>query len=120
MLSQKERSAETVYGYVYMASMLEHHPNKKMYDVMEQCTLSRWWSIAPQVRYDLSVHVPSEIALVMHDYVPDYDYEPLEIATSKYTVSTPYSDSITSTELRQDLVHLISPIVELKDKLDSG
>jgi len=57
----------------------------------------------------------------MTTYVPDYDYEPLETATSKCTISTLYSDSITSTELRQDLVHIISPIVaELKDRLDSG
>jgi len=119
ILSLKESTAGTAHDYV--ASLLEHHLKRKVYDETGQYTGGSPYQDGGLLhrKRGMSIHVPSGIALAMHDYVPDYDYEPLETATSELTLVTPYSDSITSTELRQDLAHIISPIVELKDKLDS-
>ena len=114
ILSLKESTSGTAHDY--LASTLEHHFKRKMYDVAGQYTGGSPYQEGGLFhrKRRMSVHVPSGIALAMHDYVPDYEYEPLSKPVNEVNTETPNMET-----LRPDIAYIISPIIQLKDKLDN-
>ena len=120
VLSLKESTSGTAHDYV--ASTLEHHLKRLMYDAAGLYAGGSPYQDGGlfHCKRSTSIHVPSGIALAMHDYVPDYDYEPLSKAGNEplagTSVAKPTPDIAT---LRPDIADILSPIIQLKDKLDN-
>jgi len=113
IISLKESTSGTAHDY--LASTLEHHFRRKMYDVAGQYTGGSPYQEGGLFhrKRGMSIHVPSGIALAMHDYVPDYEYEPLSKPVNEVNTDTPNMET-----LRPDIADIVSPIIQLKDRLD--
>jgi len=118
ILSLKESTSGTAHDY--LASTLEHHYRRKIYDIAGQCTGGSPYQEGSQLRRKrgISIHVPSGIAIAMHDFVPDYEYESLSKAVNE-SLSTNAEPTSNIETLRPDVADIVLPIVQLKDRLDN-